>query len=274
MRLKINISPCPNDTFMFHALLHGLVDTRDLEFDVQFADIEELNRMAMEALPDVSKVSYGAYPLIAKHYELLTSGSALGFGVGPLVVAKQPIEPAQLAHCRVALPGEHTTANLLFTSAFPQVAERRYMLFSDIEAAVLRGEVDAGVIIHESRFTYAERGLHRVLDLGQWWEQRQNMPVPLGGIVVRRSLPIEVKRCINQAVRQSVEMAMAQPQLSAQFVAQHAQEMSADVQRQHIGLYVNKHSVNLDEHGRLAIQNLVGERVQNVNLDHIFIDID
>lgn len=274
MRLKINISPCPNDTFMFYALLHGLTDEHELQFDLQFADIEELNAKAMDALPDVSKISFGAYPLLAEHYELLSSGSALGFGVGPLVVARQPLSVEQLAQGCVALPGRHTTANLLFTSAVPHVADRRYMLFSNIETAVLRGEVDAGVIIHESRFTYAERGLHRVLDLGQWWEQRQNMPVPLGGIAVRRSLPASIKRRINAAVRQSVALALAHPEMPADFVSQHAQEMNPEVQRQHIALYVNKYSVNLDQHARLAIQHLVGTGGQNIDMEHIFVDID
>lgn len=258
MKLKLHISPCPNDTFMFYALVHHLVDTQGLEFDLRLADIEELNASALRGEPDVSKISYGVYPELAERYALLTAGSALGFGVGPLLVAKQPIDPQDITQCRVALPGPHTTAHMLFSSAFPSAQRKQHMLFSSIEEAVLQGEADAGVIIHESRFTYASRGLHRVLDLGQWWEQQHSLPVPLGGIAVRRSLPPDVQQALNRALRASVELAMAQPHRAAAFVAQHAQEMSPEVQRQHIALYVNQHSINLDALGQQAIAALIG----------------
>lgn len=258
MKLKLHISPCPNDTFMFYALVHHLVDTQGLEFDLRLADIEELNASALRGEPDVSKISYGVYNELSERYALLTAGSALGYGVGPLLVANQHIEPQHIAQYRVALPGPHTTAHMLFSSAFPKAQHKQHMLFSSIEGAVLRGEADAGVIIHESRFTYASRGLHRVLDLGQWWEQQHGLPVPLGGIAVRRSLPLKVQQRLNRALRASVELAMAQPHRAEAFVAQHAQEMSPEVQRQHIALYVNQHSVNLDALGQQAIAALIG----------------
>lgn len=253
MKLKLHISPCPNDTFMFHALIHRLVDVQGLEFATRLADIEELNASALIGEPDVSKISFGVYPELAEHYELLTAGSALGFGVGPLLVARRAVPPDKIAPCRVALPGPHTTAHLLFSCAFPSAMHKQHMLFSHIEGAVLSGEVDAGVIIHESRFTYAARGLHRVLDLGQWWEQQHGLPVPLGGIAVRRSLSPSIKRELNRAMRDSVELAMAHPDRSASFVAQHAQEMAPEVQRQHIALYVNQHSIDLDAQAQRAI---------------------
>lgn len=256
MNIALYISPCPNDTFMFDALVNGRIDCHGLDFDLHLADIEVLNRHAIEGTPDVGKISFGTYPLIAKEYQLLTAGSALGFGVGPLVVSKKPITPNELVNCIVALPGEHTTANLLFTSAFPGASRKKQVVFSEIEDMVVSGAVDAGVIIHETRFTYQNRGLHKVIDMGEWWEKKTGFPVPLGGIAIRRSLPALTKHLVNSLLRQSIEFAQNNRKTVMNFVQQHAQEMNPDVQKAHIELYVNKFSIHLCKDGQNAILNL------------------
>lgn len=271
MTLKLNISPCPNDTFMFHAMVNGIVSSCGLNFNLQFADIEELNQLAIQNIPDVTKISFGVYPLISEKYQLLTSGSALGFGVGPLLISRRKIEPSEIGNCKIALPGEHTTANLLFTQAFPNAKFKRYMLFSQIESAIINGEVDAGVIIHESRFTYQNKGLHKIVDLGQWWEGKTVLPIPLGGIAIKRELPNSLKLTVNKLLRQSIEFAFAHPESCSNFVSQHAQEMNPEVQRAHINLYVNKHSISLEHDGQKAIEQLLNSNRNCETHNQIFI---
>ncbi len=253
MNYELAFSPCPNDTFMFDAMVNGRIDTGGLAFDVHLADVETLNRAAMLGQYDITKLSYHAYAYVQDSYELLSAGSALGFGNGPLLVSRYP-QPSELPPTlRVAIPGRYTTAVALLKAAYPQLSNLHEYVFSDIEGAVLRGEADAGVLIHEGRFTYAQRGLQLVADLGALWEQRAGMPIPLGGIAVRRSLPAPAKQHIAQLMRRSVEYALAYPDAGAAFVSEHAQEMDEQVLRQHIALYVNRFSIDLGEEGQRAV---------------------
>ena len=257
MRLTLGISPCPNDTFIFDALANGGVDTGDLRFEVVLEDVQTLNEWALRGRLDVSKVSYGVVPAIAGTYAVLDSGGALGRGVGPLLVARRGLGPFRPEAMTVAVPGRETTAHLLFSLAYPAAARKRFMVFSAIEDAVLRGEVDAGVIIHEGRFTYAAKGLEKVQDLGELWERTTGAPIPLGGIVARRTLPPGVRRRVDGLVRASLERALALRPALSPWVRQHAQEMDEAVMRQHIELYVNEFSLGLGDAGRRAIRTLL-----------------
>lgn len=265
MKLRLNISPCPNDTFMFEAMLAGRIDCEGLEFDVHFADIEELNAMAQRGVADVSKLSCAVLPQVVGAYKVLDSGSALGRGNGPLMVSLHEVSTSDAA-LRIAVPGAHTTANMLVDRLFPQLTRRGEVLFSQIADAVCSGEYAAGVLIHEGRFTYASRGLHLVADLGAEWERVSGLPLPLGAIVVRSSLESEVQRRVERVLRRSVEYAMANPDASAEFVRCHAQELSPQVMRNHIELFVNDFSVSLGTQGRQALSALT-----RLNSDEIFV---
>jgi 1,4-dihydroxy-6-naphthoate synthase len=256
MKLTLGISPCPNDTFIFDALVNGALDTGELRFEVVHEDVETLNAWALEGRLDVSKISYGVLPLVTPRYAVLSAGGALGKGVGPLLVARPDLGPFRPETARVAIPGRHTTAHLLFSLAYPSAAHKEFMVFSAIEEAVLSRRVDAGVIIHESRFTYAAKGLVRILDLGEHWEATTGAPVPLGGIVGRRTLGPAVLRAVDGLVRRSVEHAFARGGGLSEYVKRHAQEMDEAVMRQHIALYVNPHSVELGDSGRRAVETL------------------
>jgi len=255
--LALGFSPCPNDTFIFDALVNGRVETGGLRFEPVLEDVQTLNQWALEGRLDVTKISYGVLPLVAKDYLLLDSGGALGRGVGPLLVARPDRADLQPEKATVAIPGEHTTANLLFSLAYPQVARKRYMLFSEIEEAVRSGVVDAGVIIHEGRFTYQAKGLVKLRDLGEHWEEETGSPVPLGGIVARRSLGEQVARDVDRLIRKSVEQALGAYPLITDYVKRHAQEMDEAVMRQHVDLYVNDFSVGMGEGGRSAVRKLL-----------------
>lgn len=257
MTLTLGISPCPNDTFLFDALVNGVLDRGGLRFETVLEDVETLNEWALAGRLDVSKVSYGVLPLLAPEYVLLRSGGALGRGVGPLLVARPGTGPFRPETSRVAIPGRHTTAHLLFSLAFPTAAAKEFLRFSQIAEAVLSGAVDAGVIIHEGRFTYAGQGLEKLVDLGEHWERRTGAPIPLGGIVARRSLPPAVRARVERLVRESTEHALARRPLVSDFVRRHAQEMDEAVLRQHIDLYVNRHSVDLGEDGVRAVETLL-----------------
>lgn len=257
MRITIDISTCPNDTFMFEALLTGRVDTEGLAFEARLADIEQLNRRLLDGRAEISKMSYALYPLIADRYRLLTAGSALGYGNGPLLVSRREMGIEELADALIAVPGKHTTANLLLDTAFPQAVRRREYLFSDILGAVQRGEADAGVLIHETRFTYAERGLRLVADLGREWERLTGLPIPLGGIVASRRLDGETVRKADRALRRSIRYALAHPGDALPFVRSHARELDDEVIRRHIALFVNDFSVNLGEAGKKAVAALL-----------------
>ena len=255
--LTLGYSPCPNDTFLFDALIHQKIDTEGLTFEVVLGDVEDLNRRAFRAELDITKLSYHAFAHLTESYALLHSGSALGNNCGPLLIAKKELQPNK--QHRVAIPGKYTTANFLLSVTYPELIEKSEVLFSDIENVVLNGQFDMGLLIHENRFTYSERGLVCIADLGERWETRTKLPIPLGGIVVRRRISPEIQRKINRVLRRSVEFALANPAQTLAYVAQHAQAMSREVMLQHINLYVNHFTVDLGERGKAAIERLFEE---------------
>ena len=258
MRLSLGFSPCPNDCFMFDAIVHGRIDLEGLEFDIVMDDVETLNRRAFSSGIDVTKLSYHAFAHCADRFALLDAGSALGRGCGPLLISRREIPRQEVAAggLRIAIPGVYTTANFLLHLAFPAALDRTPLVFSEIEAAVLDGRFDAGLIIHENRFTYEARGLRKILDLGEFWEESTGAPIPLGGIVIKRELSLDVQQAMNRIMRRSVEHAFAHPDASRDFVRAHAQEMSEDVMRRHIELYVNDYSIDLGHEGRRAVELL------------------
>ena len=270
MKLTLGFSPCPNDTFIFDALTHGKIDTEGLTFDVFFDDVETLNQKAMRGELDVTKLSFHAFAYVVEKYALLNSGSALGFGVGPLLICKKEnIEKihshltSHISHLKIGIPGKYTTANFLLGVAYPQLQDKREMVFSDIEDALLNDEIDLGLIIHENRFTYQDKGLHKVMDLGNYWEEKTSCAIPLGGIVVNRKLPIDIQQKINRLIRKSVEFAFANPKSAIEFIRQHAQEMDEAVMYKHIDLYVNQYSIDLGLEGKKAIDTLFEIATQN-----------
>jgi 1,4-dihydroxy-6-naphthoate synthase len=258
MKLTLGFSPCPNDCFMFDAIVHRRIDLEALEFSIRMADVEALNRAAFGRDIDVTKLSFHAFACCSGDYVLLDAGSALGRNCGPLLISKRAIDVAEVAGGRlsVAIPGRYTTANFLLGLAFPAVVNRTELVFSDIEGALLEDRFDAGLIIHENRFTYQARGLRKIVDLGEWWEGKTGAPIPLGGIAIRRALPEDVQQRMNRVMRRSVEYAFAHPEASLPLVREHAQEMSDDVMRRHIELYVNEYSVDLGPSGRRAVEVL------------------
>lgn len=253
MKLSLGFSPCPNDTFIFDALVNGKIDTEGLEFEPHLEDIQTLNTWAPEGRLDITKLSFPAFFPQTTQYSSLHSGAALGKGVGPLLVAKEMIELQDFEHSRIAIPGEATTANFLMRYAFPLAQNKVPMLFSAIEDAVASGEADMGVIIHENRFTYEQKGLVKLCDLGEIWEQQEKVPIPLACIAIKKSLPVAIQQKVERLIRKSVEYSFAQyPQLSS-YVIDHAQAMEEDVMRKHIQLYVNNYTVNLGDEGKAAI---------------------
>lgn len=258
MMLTLGFSPCPNDCFMFDAMVHRRIDLEGLDFDVRLADIEALNASAFAGDVDVTKLSFHAYAYCADRYVLLDAGSALGRNCGPLLISKRPITIDEVAagSLRIAIPGKYTTARFLLGLAFPAARDTTEVLFSDIERAVLEGTYDAGLIIHENRFTYEAKGLKKIIDLGEYWESETGAAIPLGGIVIRRDLPDDVRQRVNRVMRRSVEYAFAHRTDSLPFVRAHAQEMSEDVMYRHIDLYVNDYSIDLGVEGRRAVEVL------------------
>ena len=258
MELSLGFSPCPNDTFIFDALVNKKIDTAGIDFTVQLEDVQTLNNWARQRVLDVSKISYGVLPLILNEYIVLNSGGALGKGVGPLLIAKKEIPDIQNKDFRVAIPGNTTTAHMLFSLAFPQIYRKNFLVFNQIENSVLDGVVDAGVIIHENRFTYAQKGLVKLMDLGKYWEDTTGVAIPLGGIVMKRSLGEELINKVDDLIRQSVEYSFAHhhKELSS-YVKEHAQEMDEEVMRRHIDLYVNEYTVALGSKGKQAVAKLL-----------------
>ena len=257
--LTLAFSPCPNDTFMFHAWVEGLINMQGHQFNITMADVEELNQSALKEEADITKLSFAAFAHLADKYELLTSGAALGHQCGPLLVSKHNFKWEELPQLKIVIPGKFTTANLLLTMFAPDVKNKKELLFSDIENEVLTEKADAGLVIHESRFTYHLRGLKKIADLGELWETKYKCPLPLGCIAVKKSLPPEVKMQLNKLMHDSVVYAMKNPKASAHFIGQHAQEMDISVQQQHISLYVNQWSKELGETGKMAIRKLLAE---------------
>ncbi|HEY9195379.1 MAG TPA: 1,4-dihydroxy-6-naphthoate synthase, partial [Mucilaginibacter sp.] len=259
----------PNDTFIFDALIHHKIDTEGLEFEVFYDDVETLNQKAFRGELDVTKLSYHAFAYVADKYVLLDSGSALGFGVGPMLICKDNPQglysqlTTQNSQVQIGIPGKYTTANFLLGYAFPNATNKVELVFSDIENAVLDGRVDVGLIIHENRFTYQDKGLKKIIDLGDHWEKQTGCAIPLGGIVANRRLPVDVQHKLNRVLRQSVEFAFANPKSGLDFIRSHAQEMSEEVMYKHIDLYVNKYSVELGQEGRTAIKLLFDTALKN-----------
>ncbi|MCF8460137.1 MAG: 1,4-dihydroxy-6-naphthoate synthase [Flavobacteriales bacterium] len=255
-KLTLGFSPCPNDTFIFDALVNGRIDLGDIELEVVLADVEELNRMAIAGKLDITKISYNAFARVHYMYQLLNAGSALGNKCGPLLIAKKPLTVDELQTVTIAIPGKNTTANFLMSFAYPDASNKKEFLFSEIEKAVLNDEVEAGVIIHENRFTYSEKGLVKIADLGEVWEQKTGFPIPLGGIAIHRRLKPELRRRFDALLRESVQFAFNNPEASKDYVKCHAQEMDEAVMRSHINLYVNKYSIDLGEKGKSAIAKM------------------
>jgi 1,4-dihydroxy-6-naphthoate synthase len=265
MKLSLAFSPCPNDTFIFDALVNHKIDTKGFEFDVQLEDVQTLNEWALQQTIDITKISYGVLPLVMDTYVLLESGGALGKGVGPLLIAKSQMNLNELNDKCIAVPGINTTAHMLFSLAFPNANNKVFKVFNEIEDAVLNDEVDAGVIIHENRFTYYDKGLYKLMDLGDYWETQTQLPIPLGGIVAKKKLHTSIIVEIDSMIKQSVEYALKNNYVQlSDYVKQHAQEMSEQVMRQHIDLYVNNFSVALGNDGRHAVEKLL-EVYRHVN---------
>jgi 1,4-dihydroxy-6-naphthoate synthase len=258
MTLSLGFSPCPNDCFMFDAMVHGRIDCEGLDFSVRMADIEALNASAFAREADITKLSFHAYAYCADDYVLLDAGSALGRNCGPLLISRRAISCAEVASGtqRIAIPGKYTTANFLLSLAFPGAMNKTECLFFEIEDAVLDDRFDAGLIIHENRFTYEDRGLRKIVDLGEFWEAETGTAIPLGGIVINRRLPAAVRQRVNRVMRRSVEYAFANREASLPFVRANAQAMSDEVMYKHIDLYVNEYSVDLGAEGRRAVEVL------------------
>lgn len=261
-QLTLGFSPCPNDTFMFYPLVHKIIETGGLSYLERLEDVETLNQLALKGELDVSKVSYHAFGHIRDEYALLRAGSALGRGCGPMLVACSNLDPSDLQGKTIAVPGRYTTALLLLRLFDPSLTNFIVMPFNEIMDAVLAGNVDAGVIIHESRFTYQGYGLHKLLDLGEWWETETGLPIPLGGIVARRSLGAETIAAVERALKSGVEYARSHPDQAAHYIREHAQEMSAEVCAAHIDLYVNDFSSDLGDEGIRAISCLMQKAEQ------------
>lgn len=258
MKLTLGYSPCPNDCFIFDALIHQKIDTEGIEFDVSLCDVETLNQKALKAELDITKLSFHAFAYVLNQYILLRSGSALGFNCGPLLIRYPQSNKAAFnimnPDLKIAIPGKMTTANFLLTLAYPHLKNKIEVVFSDIEEAVLSGKVDAGLIIHENRFTYEQKGLEKIVDLGEYWDTLIHAPIPLGGIVIKRELGKELHQKVNRLIRKSVEFAFNNPESSMPYIIQNAQEMNPDVMKKHIELYVNDFSVDLGIEGKRAVE--------------------
>jgi 5,8-dihydroxy-2-naphthoate synthase len=256
-KFTLGFSPCPNDTFIFDALVNNKIDTKGLSFEVVLEDVQTLNQWAIQGKLDITKLSYGVLPLVLNNYTVLNSGSALGKGVGPLLIANREFSIDNLIEDQlIAIPGENTTAHLLFSLAYPNAKNKIFLRYDEIENFVLENK-GPGVIIHENRFTYQDKGLIKIIDLGDYWEKETNNPIPLGGIVIRRKYELELKQKIDGLIRKSIEYAFGNYPALTDYIRMHSQEMSEDVMRKHIDLYVNNYSIDLGENGQSAIHKLI-----------------
>ncbi|HVM88221.1 MAG TPA: 1,4-dihydroxy-6-naphthoate synthase [Puia sp.] len=276
MKFSLGFSPCPNDTFIFDALVNQKIDTAELAFEVVLEDVQTLNQWALEGKLDITKISYAVFPLVQTGYNLLGSGGALGKGVGPLLISRKPVNVEKINEYTIAIPGENTTANMLFSLAFPGAAKKQFMIFSEIEDAVLHDKVDAGVIIHENRFTYRDKGLIKLIDLGEFWEQKTGCPIPLGGIVIKKNIDRNIQVQINRLIRKSIEYSLTNYPSISPYIRLHSQEMNEDVMRKHIDLYVNNYSLTLGEDGKKAVGTLLDiyTSINNIKPPHEFPVID
>ena len=257
-KITLGFSPCPNDTFIFDALVNNKIDTEDFSFEVVLEDVQTLNSWAIQGKLDITKLSYGVLPLVLDNYIVLNSGSALGKGVGPLLIsnAAYNIEQSKVEDQLIAIPGENTTAHMLFSLAYPNAKNKTFLRYDEIENFVLENK-GLGVIIHENRFTYAEKGLQKIIDLGDYWEKETANPIPLGGIVISRNYPLETQKKIDTLIRKSIEFAFSNYPALTDYIRLHSQEMSEDVMRKHIDLYVNNYSIDLGNEGKSAIRKLI-----------------
>ena len=254
--IQIGFSPCPNDTFIFDAMVNNKIDTGNIQFEPILEDVQTLNEWAIEGKLPITKLSYGVLPLVLNNYNLLDSGSALGTGVGPLLITKNTIEENNIEEKLIAIPGKNTTAHLLFTLAYPNAKNKTFLRYDEIENFVLEGK-GLGVIIHENRFTYETKGLLKVTDLGDYWEKTTGFPIPLGGIVIKKTIQPQIQAQVNILIRQSIEFAFKNYPVLNDYVKSHAQEMSEAVMLMHIDLYVNKYSLDLGEDGKAAVNKLL-----------------
>ncbi|HEY8689753.1 MAG TPA: 1,4-dihydroxy-6-naphthoate synthase [Chitinophagaceae bacterium] len=269
MKLTLGFSPCPNDTFIFDALVNNKIDSGEFKFDVILEDVETLNQLALKNTLDITKISYGVLPLLLENYVVLNSGSALGSGVGPLLIANEEITSEQIANYTIAIPGENTTAHMLFTIAFPQAKNKIFLRYNEIEDFVLSSKEKnvAGVIIHENRFTYQQKGLIKIIDLGEFWEQKIQSPIPLGGIVAKKNIDISLSKKIDGLIKQSIEYSFSNYPAITDYVRENSQEMEEAVMRKHIDLYVNNYSINLGNKGKNAIKEFLNV-YQKINPDN------
>jgi 1,4-dihydroxy-6-naphthoate synthase len=256
MKLTLGFSPCPNDTFIFDALVNHKIDTNGFEFDVLLEDVQTLNQWAQEGKLAITKLSYGVLPLVLDKYKVLNSGSALGKGVGPLLISSTADTNQSIEDSLIAIPGENTTAHLLFSMAYPQAKNKIFIRYDEIEDFVL-AKKGLGVIIHENRFTYEGKGLKKITDLGDYWEQKTSNAIPLGGIVIKKELDTSIQQNIDALIKQSIAYGFSKYPALNDYIKCHAQEMSEQVMRQHIDLYVNEYSLDLGEKGKKAILKLL-----------------
>lgn len=270
MKFTLGFSPCPNDTFIFDALVNKKIDTGDIEFDVVLEDVQTLNRWAIEGKLDISKISYGVLPLVLPHYKMLYSGGALGKGVGPLLVSANKLDTNtpgfNINDYTIAIPGENTTAHLLFSLAFPQATHKVFKVFNEIEDFLIHTaatDKTAGVIIHENRFTYQNKGLFKWQDLGEYWESKTGYPIPLGGIAIQKQIDKNIQQRVDALIEKSISYAFDNYPYLPDYVKQHSQEMEETVMRQHIDLYVNNYSLHLGEDGKKAVQQFLSIFEQN-----------
>lgn len=272
MKLTLGFSPCPNDTFIFEALVNNKIDNEGIEFDVVLEDVQTLNQWAIEGKLDITKLSYGVLPLVIDNYIVMNSGSALGRGVGPLLIANDEIKMTHVEDHLIAIPGENTTAHLLFSLAYPNAVNKVFLRYDAIENFVLDGK-GLGVIIHENRFTYEAKGLKKIIDLGDFWETKTGNPIPLGGIVIKKEIDAAIQKKVDRLIKKSIEYAFSKyPELN-DYIRKHSQEMSEEVMRKHIDLYVNDYSIDLGNQGKYAIITLMKAHrhfTDICNIDKIF----
>jgi 1,4-dihydroxy-6-naphthoate synthase len=268
MKLTLGFSPCPNDTFIFDALVNNKIDTGELTFNAVLEDVETLNMLALHNTLDVTKLSFGVWPLVINNYTILNSGSALGTGVGPLLIAKNNIAIIDIKHCTIAIPGENTTAHMLFSLAFPEAKNKIFLRYNEIEEYVLQTPEEniMGVIIHENRFTYSEKGLQKIIDLGKFWEDKTGYPIPLGGIVAKKYSDKALLFKIDNLIKLSIQFAFSNYPALPPFVKMNSMEMEENIMRKHIDLYVNHYSLDLGYNGKEAIKQLLEiYKANNVN---------
>ncbi|MEO8822344.1 MAG: 1,4-dihydroxy-6-naphthoate synthase [Ginsengibacter sp.] len=267
MNFTLGFSPCPNDTFIFDGLVNKKIDTGDFNFRVRLEDVETLNELAKNEALDFTKISYGVLPHVSKNYKVLNSGSALGKGVGPLLISKKSVDFKEVENYTIAIPGENTTAHLLFSLAFPNAKKKVFKRYDEIENAVLHSDEILGVIIHENRFTYMNKGLHKIVDLGNYWEEKTSLPIPLGGIVGKKSIDENILIQVDSLIRKSIEYSLSNYPFISEYIKKYSQEMEEEVMKKHIDLYVNNYSIDLGSDGKNAIEKFMDVYDQNHSIE-------